>query len=257
MRESPATESDNAVIGIEEELRGELIPGVPDLLARIDLLTTTSDTLVVTDFKTARSRWSQSQAENSADQLLLYSELARRMLPDMEVRLRFLVLTKTKSPAVEAFDVDVSSQRVQRTVTAVEHTWRAIEAGHFYPAPERSTDSVFLRRVYLDLVGMIPTYEETTAFLDDTDPNKREKLIDKLLADPRYARNQAQVWDVSLLGRNPKGIRQTNRDAFRKWLATHFEQNVPYDRIVHKLLKAEEDNSKLCGWRHITFRVGC
>jgi len=111
--------------------------------------------------------------------------------------------------------------------------------------PERSTDSVFLRRVYLDLVGMIPTYEETTAFLADTDPKKREKLIDKLLADPRYARNQAQTWDVSLLGRNPKGIRSTNRDAFRKWLATQFEKNEPYDRIVHKLLKAEEDNSKL------------
>ena len=112
-------------------------------------------------------------------------------------------------------------------------------------APERSTDPVFLRRVYLDLVGMIPTYEETAAFLDDTDPQKREKLIDKLLADPRYARNQAQVWDVSLLGRSPKGIRATNRDAFRQWLATHFEQNVPYDRIVHKLLKADEDDSKL------------
>ncbi|QDU96594.1 DUF1549 and DUF1553 domain-containing protein [Lignipirellula cremea] len=112
-------------------------------------------------------------------------------------------------------------------------------------APERSTDSVFLRRIYLDLVGMIPTYEEATAFLGDADPQKREKLIDKLLADPRYARNQAQVWDVNLLGRNPQGIRSTNRDAFRNWLATHFEQNVPYDRIVHKLLKAEEDNSKL------------
>jgi len=111
--------------------------------------------------------------------------------------------------------------------------------------PERSTDSVFLRRVYLDLVGMIPTYEETTAFLADTDPKKREKLIDKLLADPRYARNQAQTWDVSLLGRNPKGIRSTNRDAFRKWLATQFEKNEPYDRIVHKVLRAEEDNSKL------------
>ena len=58
-RESPAVTSDDTVIGIEEELRGELIPGVPDLLARIDLLTTTSDALVITDFKTARSRWSQ------------------------------------------------------------------------------------------------------------------------------------------------------------------------------------------------------
>jgi len=50
-RENPASAFDETVIGIEEELRGELIPGVPDLLARIDLLTTTSDALVITDFK--------------------------------------------------------------------------------------------------------------------------------------------------------------------------------------------------------------
>jgi len=134
-RENPASASDETVIGIEEELRGELIPGVPDLLARIDLLTTTSDALVITDFKTARSRWSQNQAENSSSQLLLYSELARRLLPGWNVKLRFLVLTKTKTPTVEAFDVDVSTHRTRRIVKAVEHTWRAIQAGHFYPAP--------------------------------------------------------------------------------------------------------------------------
>ncbi|MFT5326604.1 MAG: putative RecB family exonuclease, partial [Planctomycetaceae bacterium] len=134
-RESSDFTTDDTVIGIEEELRGELIPGVPDLLARIDLLTTTSDALVITDFKTSRSRWSQNQAENSSSQLLLYSELAKRMMPDREVRLRFLVLTKTKKPTVEAFDVDVTPHLARRTVKAVEHTWQAIEAGHFYPAP--------------------------------------------------------------------------------------------------------------------------
>ena len=134
-RENPASTSDDTVIGIEEELRGELIPGVPDLLARIDLLTTTSDALVITDFKTSRSRWSQNQAENSSSQLLLYSELARRLLPGLKLKLRFLVLTKTKTPSVEAFDVDVSTHRAHRIVKAVEHTWQAIQAGHFYPAP--------------------------------------------------------------------------------------------------------------------------
>ena len=134
-RESPDFTTNDTVIGIEEELRGELIPGVPDLLARIDLLTTTSDALVITDFKTARSRWSQGQAENSSSQLLLYSELARRLLPGWKVKLRFLVLTKTKTPNVESFDVAVSQHRVHRITKAVEHTWRAIEAGHFYPAP--------------------------------------------------------------------------------------------------------------------------
>ena len=134
-RSTPAAQSDDTVIGIEEELRGDLIPGVPDLLARIDLITTTDDALVITDFKTARSRWSQDQADNSADQLLLYSELARRMMPDRDVRLRFLVLTKAKAPAIESFNVEASRRRSHRTTKAVEHTWRAIEAGHFYPAP--------------------------------------------------------------------------------------------------------------------------
>ena len=54
------------------------------------------------------------------------------------------------------------------------------------PAP-KAGDSAFLRRVTLDLVGTVPTYDETTAFLADTDPKKREKLIDRLLADRRFA----------------------------------------------------------------------
>ena len=54
------------------------------------------------------------------------------------------------------------------------------------PAP-RSTDSEFLRRVYVDLVGTAPSYEEGTKFLADADAKKREKLIDALIADPRFA----------------------------------------------------------------------
>jgi hypothetical protein len=111
--------------------------------------------------------------------------------------------------------------------------------------PPRSTDAVFLRRVYLDLVGMIPSYDEATTFLADNDSQKREKLIDKLLADPRFCSNQATVWDLVLLGRSPQNIQPQQRDAFRKWLTTQFEKNEPYDRIVHKLLTAEEENSQL------------
>jgi hypothetical protein len=156
-------------------------------------------------------------------------------------------------PSVGAFFLIASSTLLPGTVRAEDLALREIidreiKAGwakEKIAPPGRSSDSVFLRRIYLDLVGMIPTYEEATAFLDDPDPKKRETLIDKLLADPRYARNQAQVWDLSLLGRKPKHVRPTNRDAFRKWLATQIEQGFPYDRIVQKLLQAEEDNSKL------------
>ncbi len=111
--------------------------------------------------------------------------------------------------------------------------------------PGLASDEVFLRRVYLDLVGVIPSYEEAGAFLDDAGADKRQKLIDKLLSDPRYARQQAQVWDVALLGRFPKGVSQKQREGFRQWLSERFAANDPYDRIVARLLTAEEDGTAL------------
>src|SRR5262249_23968937 len=110
----------------------------------------------------------------------------------------------------------------------------------------RASDSVFLRRVYLDLAGVIPSYEDTTAFLKDDDAHKRDKLIAKLLKDPRYAKQQAHGGDLALLGRHRQTISETRkRDSFTKWLADRFARNEPYDSIVRKLLTAEEDGSQL------------
>ena len=112
--------------------------------------------------------------------------------------------------------------------------------------PARAADHVFLRRVYLDLIGTIPSYEEASVFLKNADPKKRENLVDRLLADPRYSRTQAQVWDVALLGRNPRNVNGPRaREGFRKWLATQFEKNEPYDRLAAKLLTAEEAGTQL------------
>ncbi|QDU19760.1 DUF1549 domain-containing protein [Urbifossiella limnaea] len=129
---------------------------------------------------------------------------------------------------------------------------REIKAGwarEKIPAPGRSSDAVFLRRVYLDLVGMIPTYEEATAFLKDPDPNRRERLIDTLLADPRFARQQSHAWDLGMLGRTARPVDGTvghrTRERFRRWLAKQFEANEPCDRIAAKVLRAEEDGSQL------------
>src|SRR5262245_35949857 len=102
-----------------------------------------------------------------------------------------------------------------------------------------STDPEFLRRVSLDLVGVVPAYEETLAFLESRDPAKRDKLIAELLADPRFARHQADVWDLILFGRNPPGYDTHRRDGFQAWLRRQFEKNVPYDVWVRELLKAE------------------
>jgi hypothetical protein len=106
-----------------------------------------------------------------------------------------------------------------------------------------STDSEFLRRVSLDLTGVIPSYETTVAFLDSKDTGKREKLIDSLLADPRFAQHQADVWDLILFGRNPPGYDTHRREGFQSWLRRQFEKNVPYDVWARELLKAEGNSA--------------
>lgn len=108
------------------------------------------------------------------------------------------------------------------------------------PAP-KSSDSEFLRRVYLDLVGTIPTHDEALAFLDDPAPDKRAKLVDRLLDDPRFAVQQADTWDMVFFGRNPPGYGTSERDQFQDWLKKQFAENVPFDEWAKELLVADGD----------------
>jgi putative RecB family exonuclease len=134
-QQSQFAQPGGTIVGVEEELRGRLLPDCPDLLARVDLLVETADALVITDLKTARSRWGQEQVESSGEQLLLYSELAKHLLPGKSVRLQFAVITKTKAPQVDCHTVALSPIRVERTRQTVRQVWRAIQSGAFYPAP--------------------------------------------------------------------------------------------------------------------------
>ncbi len=105
----------------------------------------------------------------------------------------------------------------------------------------KSTDAEFLRRVYIDLVGTAPTYDETVKFLADTDTKKREKVIDKLLADSRFGEAQANVWDLVLFGRHPGNYTDTyKRPAFKAWLAKQLGDNAGFDALVKNLLLAEQ-----------------
>jgi putative RecB family exonuclease len=132
---SPIANVQGRVLGVEEEIRGMLVEGVPDLYGRVDLLTEDSDSLVITDIKTSRGKWSPEQVEDSGEQLLLYSKLASEISPGKKIATRFLVLTKTKEPVVEEHVREVDPTAVKRTLAGVERVWRAIESGVFYPAP--------------------------------------------------------------------------------------------------------------------------
>ncbi|MEX0716282.1 MAG: DUF1549 domain-containing protein [Planctomycetaceae bacterium] len=118
---------------------------------------------------------------------------------------------------------------------ALAAEWKTSEVQAAAPAG----DAEFLRRVHLDLVGTIPTYEETREFLSDAAPDKREKLVDRLLDDPRFGVYQAKVWDLVLFGRSVSNSRVRERDGFRNWMAKQFNDNVPYDQWAQAILKAE------------------
>ncbi len=105
-------------------------------------------------------------------------------------------------------------------------------------------DATFLRRVYLDLCGIIPTADEAKAFLDDASPSKRADLIDRLLDHPRYGLHQADEWDMLLFGRNPPGYEAPNREGFKRWLQGAFSGNMHYDDLARALLKAEGNTAE-------------
>jgi hypothetical protein len=100
-----------------------------------------------------------------------------------------------------------------------------------------ATDAEFLRRVYLDVVGHIPPAERVRTFVADTDPSKRTKLIDELLASADFGKHQADVWQALLLPRNSDN-RFVRYDAMTKWLEDAFNANRHWDEIVRDVVTA-------------------
>ena len=115
--------------------------------------------------------------------------------------------------------------------------WAKLKQLNVTPS-EVATDSQFHRRAYLDVIGRLPTPDETRAFLADKDAKKREKLIDALLDRPEYADFWANKW-TDLLRPNPYhvGIKATyNLD---QRLRKSFRENKPYDQFVRELIASK------------------
>jgi hypothetical protein len=99
-------------------------------------------------------------------------------------------------------------------------------------------DEEFVRRVYLDVIGVLPTIEEARVFTSDSDPNRRAKLIDSLLARPEYAEFWALKWGDLLRLRNSK-MTSGGVHKFNRWLARAMRDDMPYDEFARQLLVAE------------------
>ena len=117
------------------------------------------------------------------------------------------------------------------------HVWAKLRKLNLTPS-EVANDATYHRRAFLDVIGRLPTPDETRTFLADKSPKKRESLIDRLLQRPEYADFWANKW-TDLLRPNAYhvGIKATyNLD---QWLRESFRQNKPYDQFVRELIGAK------------------
>ena len=106
------------------------------------------------------------------------------------------------------------------------------------PPSDVCDDATFLRRASLDLAGVLPAADEARAFLADTAPDKRERLVDRLLASPEYADLQAMKW-ADLLRADRSRVGPQGAVALTRWLRRRIGEGMPYDAMVRAILTAE------------------
>ncbi|PYJ08454.1 MAG: hypothetical protein DME25_01480 [Verrucomicrobia bacterium] len=129
-------------------------------------------------------------------------------------------------------------------------------AAHKFKPPPPVNDRVFARRVYLDLIGLLPPPDELEAFVKYKDARKREALVQQLLADNRdYAENWLTFWN-DLLRNDYKGTGYIDggRKQITHWLYSALLTNLPYDRFVAQLIAPTPDSegfSKGIVWRGV------
>jgi len=119
---------------------------------------------------------------------------------------------------------------------------RIVDSARLGPPAEICSDEEFLRRIYLDLAGKIPTREEARQFLQDSSPEKRARLIDRLLADPHFDRNFMRVLDVMLMERRIEKVISPGK--FRAFLRTAIEERQPLNELVREILIADGEKDE-------------
>jgi hypothetical protein len=117
------------------------------------------------------------------------------------------------------------------------HVYRKLQKLRVLPS-ELADDADYLRRVYLDVIGTLPTADEARRFLADQRPVRRAKLVDELLERPEYADYWALKWsDVLRVDRQALGHKRAY--AYYRWIRDSLAANKPYDQFVREIVTAE------------------
>jgi hypothetical protein len=120
-----------------------------------------------------------------------------------------------------------------------------LQADKITPAP-LADDATLIRRLTLDLLGRIPTTAETEAYVSSTDPQRKVKLVERLLAAPGFVRHQATELNT-LLQAEESGRKGARKTALREFLVDSLAKNQGWDKIFRELLLPDDGNSKTPG----------
>lgn len=115
--------------------------------------------------------------------------------------------------------------------------WKKLKRLGLTPS-DSAPDHTYLRRVYIDIIGRVPRLAETQEFLADSSPDKRQKLVDKLLESPEYSDYWANKW-ADLLRPNPYRVGIKTTLNYDNWIRNAFRKNQPYDQFVRELVTAK------------------
>lgn len=114
-------------------------------------------------------------------------------------------------------------------------------AGERYRPAPAADDAVFLRRVFLDLIGEPPTPNDVLAFLSDSSSDKKTRVVEKLLADPQFGANWATYWRDVILYRRTEERALIAAQPLVEYLSEAFNQNRPWSQIATELITAKGD----------------
>lgn len=111
------------------------------------------------------------------------------------------------------------------------------------PISNPASDSEFIRRAYLDTIGILPTPEETRAFLNNTAADKQDKLVDQLLKRPEFVDYWTyRLSDIFLV--TGKKLRPDAVKAYYQWIRKQVKDNTPWDKIAHQVVTAKGESTK-------------
>lgn len=152
---------------------------------------------------------------------------------------RYMGLIATWSTAVprpQAVDSAVYASQPRKNFID-EHVLQKLAKLNIEPSGP-CDDHQYMRRAYLDVIGRLPSADEARAFLADTLPDKRARLVDALLQRPEYADFWANKW-ADLLRPNPYRVGIKSTMSLDLWLRDAFRRNLPHDQFVAELLTAQ------------------